>query len=228
MKRLALPIATLTGLLFPCLPTEAVCPKPDPKVCSEFFKSDAVFIGKVESHRTLPPKGSYYDGWLYHLRVRRVFRGTLGETVDVFTENSSGRFPLQVSREYLLFASQGEGRLEVDNCGNSSLFSEATARIPEIEKLGNASTGEIEGHVASRPTWSGVPGIQVSVRGEGRTYALVTDQNGWFRMTVEAGRYSIQVVSSHVSPFPLSYDDPDGFVVPRGGCAQVQFIVEAK
>ena len=161
MKRVARLLLALAVVLFPGVRAAAVCPKPDPKVCSEFFKSDAVFAGRVESQRTVPATGSDYDGWVYQLRVHRVFRGTLGDTVDVFTENSSGRFPLEMGRKYLLFASRGDGRLVIDNCGNSALLSEATETTRDIERLGKASSGEIEGHVASRPAWKGVAGIHL-------------------------------------------------------------------
>lgn len=81
-------LAVLVFLLLPAFPAVAVCPKPDPKVCAEFFKDDAVFVGIVVSERTVPPKGYFYDGWLYRLRVQRVFRGRVGKVIDVFTENS--------------------------------------------------------------------------------------------------------------------------------------------
>lgn len=216
-------LAVLTFLLLLTFPAVAVCPKPDPKVCAEFLKDDAVFVGIVVSERTVPPKGYFYDGWLYRLRVQRVFRGPVGEFIDVFTENSSARFRLEVGREYLLFAAWQDDRFVVGNCGHSGLLSEATTTIREIEQVGETSDGVIEGHVAGGTLSEGVPGIRVLIRGEDQTFSVVTDEDGWFRMTVRPGRYSVQVQSPQVRPYDLSYDNPNDFVVSRGGCAQLQF-----
>ena len=215
-------------LLLLALPADAACPKPVVKVCSEFFKSDAVFVGRVLSQRTVPPRGDLYDGWVYRLRVSRVLRGSLGKITEVFTEDSSGRLPLEVGSEYLLFATLHQGRFEITNCGNSALLAEAMAKIREIEQIAKTSSGVIEGHVASRPTWHGVPGIRLLVRGSQGTYSVISDQEGWFRLAVPPGTYSVQADSGSVIPFDLSNDNPAGFVIPKGGCAQVQFVVETK
>jgi len=226
VKKVTALLAVPTVVLMFALRAAAVCLEPHPRVCAEFFKSEAVFVGEVVSQRTVPAKGPDYDGWLYRLRVHRVFRGKIGETLDIFTENSTGRFPLEVGHEYLLFAGRGNGRLVITNCGNSGLLTDAAAKIRDIERIGKGSAAEIEGRVVSRPPWEGVPGIRVSVRGELGTYAAVTGGDGWFRLTVEPGRYSVKAESERVSPFDLSYDDPDGFRIPRGGCAQVQFVAD--
>jgi len=227
-KHLPLLLLALGLFLLPASPAAAVCPKPDPKVCGEYFKSDAVFVGSVVSQMTVPPQGNSYDGWLYRLRVSKVFRGSVGDTVEVFTENSSGRFPLDVGSEYLLFATLGQGRLEIDNCGNSGLLAETMEKIREIERIGNSADAVIEGHVASRPDWKGVPGIRFLVRGKEATHSAVTDHNGWFRMTGPPGTYSVRAESARVTPFDLTYDNPDRLVVRKGGCSQMQFVVEEK
>lgn len=227
-RRLQLLLLILALFLLPASPAGGACPKPAPKVCGEFFKSDAVFVGKVLSQKTAPPQADSYEGWLYRVRVSRVFRGFVGDTVEVFTENSSGRFPLDVGREYLLFATLAQGRLVIDNCGNSGLLAEATEKIREIKRIRRVSDGVIEGHVASRQEWKGVPGIRFLVRGKEVNYSAVTDHSGWFRITVPPGAYSVQVESARVTRFDLSYDDPAALVVRKGRCAQLQFVADPK
>ena len=217
-------LPVLATLVLHVSPALSVCPKPDPKVCAEFFKSETVFVGRVVSQRTAPPDGGFYDGWWCCLSVHKVFRGAARKTIEVFTENSSGRFPLEVGREYLLFASKYSGRLVIDNCGNSGLVSEAKDEIREIGQIGNRSYGTIEGNIVSRPSWTGVGEIRVLARGRGKIYPAITDEEGRFHMTVQPGKYSIQVESPRVSSFDLSYDNPNDFVVPKGGCAQLQFV----
>ncbi len=223
-KSVSVSLPLLAALLLQALPAVAACPQPDPKVCAEFFKSAAVFVGTVVSQRTVPPGGDFYDGWSYRLRVHRMFRGPGRRIIDVFTENSSARFPLEVGREYLLFARKSNGRLEIDCCGNSGQLSEVKDKIREIEQLAKASSGAILGRVAYQGLGTGVDKIRVVARGAGKTYTAVTDRDGWFRMTVRPGRYSVLVKSPDVSAYDLSYDDPSDFVVPRGGCAQLQFV----
>ncbi len=216
-------------------PAFAVCPQPHPRVCAEFFKSDAVFIGTVLAQRTVPAEGDFYDGWLYDLRVQRTFRGSARKTISVFTENSSGRFPLESGRQYLLFATKYKNRLEIDNCGNSGLLSQAEDTIRQIERIEKApSGGEIDGRVVTQSAQgyldTPIGGIRIVARGEKKTYETVTSQDGSFCIHVPAGKYTVHAESSHwtISPYDLSYDDPNQIIVHHGGCAQVQFLATPK
>jgi len=105
-------------LLMSATVAHAICPIPTPKVCSAFFESDAVFVGTVISEEVVPENDNFIEGWRYHLRVARVFRGGVGRRAVVHTSNDSGRLNLAVGREYLLFASLRNRQLEVgDDCG---------------------------------------------------------------------------------------------------------------
>jgi hypothetical protein len=46
-------------------------------------------------------------------------RGKVSCTVELFSENSSGRFPMTVGTTYVVFAYRALGRTMVDSCGNS-------------------------------------------------------------------------------------------------------------
>src|SRR5712691_657340 len=96
-------IALGCALLFPALRGFGFCLEPNPTVACEFLNGDAVFVGTVISARDVPPRGEELDGWLYDLTVQELFRGPRTRTIEVFTENSSGRFPLDVGKQYLLF-----------------------------------------------------------------------------------------------------------------------------
>ena len=113
----------------------AWCPDPKPSVGEEAAGSDYVLTAIVVGQREVPEKGKSYDGWSYRLRPTRVFRGRALSGSEVFTENSSGRFPLEVGKEYLLFATRNtEGRLEFTNCGHSGLAVERRSAIGALEK----------------------------------------------------------------------------------------------
>jgi len=82
---------------------------PNPTVACEFLNGDAVFVGKVVSVKDAPARGDEYEGWLYELAVQKLFRGPNTRTIQVFTENSSGRFPLENGKQYLIFAYEYQG-----------------------------------------------------------------------------------------------------------------------
>jgi hypothetical protein len=46
----------------------------------------------------------------------------LEKPLEIFSENTSGRFPMQLRRRYVLFVYREAGRLMVDNCGNSGFI----------------------------------------------------------------------------------------------------------
>jgi len=205
----------------------AVCPLPTPKVCNEFFKSDAVVIGTVVAQQDVAAIDRFDDGWIYRIRVHHTFRGPKQGELSVFTENNTGRLPLIVDHEYLLFADLVGDRLEITNCGNSGLAAERTIEIHAIENLTSDAT-RIEGHVAARPEWVGVRGARFEIIGAGRKYSTVADEGGFFSVEVPPGSYAISAESGGIAAFDLSYDDPKHLTVQRGQCAQVQFVTDQR
>ena len=206
--------------------TYGFCPKPTPRVCSEFFRSDAIFVGTVTSEEAVSEKDDPLEGWLYKLRVRKWLRGTASGTAVVHTSNDSGRLRLEVGHEYLLFAALSAGRLEIgDDCGPLSDPARAGEVMREIENLSKAADAAVEGEVvkgtASGP---GVSGITVSVIGKGRVYRATTDAEGLFRVAVPPGRYRVDVDSKAAALSDLSPVDLSNVILVRGQCAQLQFI----
>jgi hypothetical protein len=60
----------------------------------------------------------------------------------VFSENSSGRFPMQRSERYLLFISRDvEDQLVIDNCGNSGRLSEKAEALRAVRTLASHKGG---------------------------------------------------------------------------------------
>lgn len=113
----------------------AVCLNGHPSVAKEYKQSRAVFVGEVLSEKPEAPADGFLDGTSYVVRVREVFRGKPSQTLSLFSENSSGRFPMKVNEAYLFFVYQQSGHMMVDNCGNSKLLSLASKDIAEIRKL---------------------------------------------------------------------------------------------
>src|SRR6266566_2048824 len=217
----------VASVLLPEPPVLAVCPQPQPIICAEFFKSDAVLVGTVVSETAVPGEADFIEGWTYHVGVSRAFRGPTVPTIDLFTENDSGRLRLKVGRQYLLFANRREGKWAIGGCGNSRLLKDAQGLITQIDQVGKGSSGKIYGRIVSLPSQIGVSGVEVVARGATDIYRAVSGADGSFHITVRPGKYSVVVESAQVSPYDLSYDDPSNFEVRKGGCAQLQFISTA-
>jgi len=221
------------AFLLSSLPSFGWCPPPHPTVACDFLNSDAVFIGTVISARTEPPRseGLGIEGWLYDLSVQELFRGPGTRTIEVFTENTNGRFPLAVGKQYLLFAGELDGRLTIDCCGNSAELPGGQEAIRELHGLKIPKDAAIEGRISfSAIPDSGIPGIQVIIHTDGRTFKARSDPNGWFHLHVPPGKYSAKVLqTSHWNIAPSeSADDPEHFDARKGRCACLQFRVDPK
>lgn len=227
-------IVLSVGFCVASLPSSGIafCTEPNPRVRTELFRSDMVFVGKVVSVKDEKD----CDGWIiakrYLMDVQKVYRGRDVRTVEVLTENASDRLILDPGKSYILFACHELARLIVRDCGNSTEADSAGAVIRQIEEaLKDAATqaeGCIRGRVVAHgATNRGVPGIKLEVRGQGKTLVITTDSDGWFEVCVPGGNYSVKPspeATMKIVPFDLSYDDPNSFVVDEGGGAEVQFV----
>ncbi len=79
--------------------------------------------------------GYFLDGTIYGVEMRKGYKGNPGDALSVFSENSSGRFPMQIGREYLLFLYRDHGRYQVDNCGNSDELPKSLKKVAEVERI---------------------------------------------------------------------------------------------
>lgn len=224
---------TVLGLTAPVF---GFCPAPQPTVSCEFLDSDAVFIGTVISTQDTPAQGSYYDGWTYEISVQKMYRGPVGKTIEVFTEKSSGELPLDNGKEYVLFATEEEGRLMIYSCGNSALVSKARNTIEELNHLKTPEDAEIEGQVVFLPDPLAqepphVSDVHVVIHGAAKTYTLTCDRNGWFHLHVPPGEYSADVepiAHWNIAPSGISIDDPDHFEARKGHCSGLSFFARPK
>jgi hypothetical protein len=116
-----------------------VCLNGHPTVDAE-YRLSTVFIGTVVSERYEPPTKEWdQEGTTYTVRVDERLHGPLPQTVQLFSENSSGRFPMEVKTKYLLFVYSERGRTMVDNCGNSEVHSVSSPKLLEVRRLKAAS-----------------------------------------------------------------------------------------
>ena len=120
----------------------AACLLDDYSVEAEYARSTTVVLAKVSSERVVPSadEAGFDDGVIYSVKVQESFRGSTGPTVEVFSENSSGRFPLSKNKSYVLFLYEAGGRLSADYCGNSGLAAQhqgVLAKLRALKQSGN-------------------------------------------------------------------------------------------
>jgi hypothetical protein len=124
-------------MLLVTISAHAVCLNGQPSVAEEYKAAKAVVVARVVRQRGVPVSGDsfYDDGTMYTVKVERAFRGNVGAEADIFSENTSGRFPMAVGARYLLFIGKRHERLVVDYCGNSGLLSQRRKELKSIEGL---------------------------------------------------------------------------------------------
>jgi hypothetical protein len=118
-----------------------------PSVAMEFRSAPWVVVGRAIASRNVasPDDPGFYDWTVYDVEVTKVFKGTPPRRIKLRSENSSGRFPLDVGASYLLFVSHapftvmaGREKLPrdyVDNCGNSGAADEVPVTLKEVRAL---------------------------------------------------------------------------------------------
>src|SRR2546429_2325729 len=120
----------------------AACLADDYSVRAEYDRSAAVVTAQVVSQRSVAESEGHYDGVVYIVNLEKVYRGAIHGLVDVFSVNSSGRFPMQLHRRYVLFVYRDSGRLMVDNCGNSGLMTEKTEVLRALDNIVKTRGGQ--------------------------------------------------------------------------------------
>jgi hypothetical protein len=121
----------LTGLLLAATasPSRAYCER-YPTVAEEFAEAEYVFLAQVTSARLDPadddPDG--FEGIEYSVRALRSYKGEPPANLLLFSENSTGRWPMMVGGWYLVFVGSkrpvgfddpARREYAVSNCGNS-------------------------------------------------------------------------------------------------------------
>jgi hypothetical protein len=124
-----------------------------PRVDQEFNTSSAVLVGKIVEGRNLFDAEGFLLGTVYKVQPVEWLKGSSQNDVQIYDENSSGRFPMKVGEKYLLFAYEGtfegtEGvRLAINSSGNSAVLDhEAMKSLQTVRKLNpaNAQPGRAE------------------------------------------------------------------------------------
>ncbi len=115
--------------------------KAHPSVGEEFTNSAVVIVGEVISAKDVRESNGFIRGTFYSIRVTEALKSNPPKLVKLYSENSSGRFPMEVGTSYLVFANEAifEGierrHIAIDNCGNSGDLKQSKKALMIVQKL---------------------------------------------------------------------------------------------
>ena len=143
MPRVLCFVAALIAVFGPGRSVVAYCDS-FPSVEEELRTTSLVFVGTVRSARDVEAPDGDRRGTFYTIEVQELLKGTVTQKLTVYSENSSGRFPMRVGAQYLVFAD--EQRFEgiprrqwwISNCGNSAPVPEANKALEAVRMLTKA------------------------------------------------------------------------------------------
>lgn len=203
--------------------------------CERFNNAGAIFVGEaievIQENR-----GSWKtESTIFHVKER--FLGPTDKEIRV--QNKSG-FSCDVEfkkgETYLIFAggSEAEG-FGTGFCNGNLPIAFAEKELGELRTLLSSSgSSRVRGFVTeeySDPSKTGparprVPGVQIVIKDldSGKTYSAVTDENGWYEVTVPPGRYKAEAILPEYAV--LRFED-DPVTVRPNGCAENIFVLAA-
>jgi hypothetical protein len=136
LTALAMSFVALERTQSPVVRAHLYCARGPLSVETEWSEDPLIVSGTVDSLTEVVGPDSLHLRTIYHVQVTRAYRGAPAPTVAVFSENDSGRFPMQRGVGYLLFLSRWEdGHLHVESCGNSRPLARATDVIRRVRAL---------------------------------------------------------------------------------------------
>jgi carboxypeptidase family protein len=201
--------------------------------CQAYGETSAVFIGTVIDSRIITTKQDKYERGrrVVRLSVDTPFRGVRGREVELTTGLGGGDcgFGFVPNEQYLVYASEHEGKLSTGICSRTRSISRAAEDLSYIRGLANAKPGAtISGSVVrNRQSKNGgyenlpLAGIKVMIEGQTKRKTR-TDMKGHFRVEgLPAGPYVVKV--SVPDGLDVTGVPEQKVEVTDRGCAVVEF-----
>jgi len=105
----------------------------------ELRTAHVVAIGTVVSAKGMrAPSANFDGGTLYRFEVEEILLGKRYRAIDLFSQNNSGRFWMDVGHRYLVFVDRARGTFHVSNCGNSGQLPEQAHVVAAVRKATQA------------------------------------------------------------------------------------------
>ncbi|HKV34484.1 MAG TPA: carboxypeptidase-like regulatory domain-containing protein [Pyrinomonadaceae bacterium] len=214
MKRLLLVI--IASVCLPLLNLEAQaceCAEHGTPICAEYWRSDAVFVGKLESIK--PLKNQWDDVYEYaglHFVVEQAYRGVSGKRVVVGVPKNTLCDPkFKTGKRYIMYASLDKptNQLFTGMCRRVGLAEHM--RQEEIDYLRKVTHEGVQETISGRVVediYRSRPGISVRLKGNGKEVTTKTDKDGGFLFSLPGpGYYEVQVSVPYTARFIHLYED---------------------
>jgi len=203
-------------------PVQAIVADPRPRTCAAFSSADIVLTGTVGPERT----NVFWHMW--KVDVDRRYKGKAPDHFTLFSSaDSASATPDEGKRNILFIRRQGKRLMAWGSDPNTSGPDAAHVEreVQQLAKTKPGKTGSVIGLVA---TEDGEPRADWPVRLRRSDTGLIrtvrTDRAGKFSIDLPLGKWSAKIVesgwSSRVSLY--GYDNPDGFTLKAGGCADLR------
>jgi hypothetical protein len=222
-------LVTTIGVFSAARQSFAFCLGPQLRVSDEYYVSPLVLTGTVIGQKleVAPDDPDGSTGTFYKVHVDKTWRGTPQQTITLYSENSTARFPMQQHKAYVLFVTRSpEGKWVVDNCGNSNQLPSADKTLAALRHLPLKQSfvyGEV--YVYGQSSSASCPPMEVTITNAQQTHKTVVKLDCTFSLPVPPGSYRAEVTRKGVpiAVNDLSYKDPYCFEVPQGGSAGIAF-----
>ncbi|MGH9753179.1 MAG: hypothetical protein ACREA2_10385 [Blastocatellia bacterium] len=223
---LVLTLASFGETAFACSCAKAPAP------CQAYAQAEAVFIGTPKEVSRIESKDKIGYGYrVFRFSVDQAFRGVNGSQVSVMTGRNDGDcgYGFKIGKQYLVYAyriHQKQETLSTSICTRTKPVRNADEDLEVIHGLSKASPGGwVFGEVFKFNRTQGglwpLEGVKVTVIGQGKSVAVMTDKYGKFRVSsLPEGNYKVRVLP----PEGLSdgSNESEAKVADRG-CATVEF-----
>ncbi|MBA2524627.1 MAG: carboxypeptidase regulatory-like domain-containing protein [Pyrinomonadaceae bacterium] len=204
--------------------------------CQAYGEASAVFVGTVIDSRIITIKQANYERKrrAVRLSVDSPFRGVRGSKVEVTTAMGGGDcgFGFVPSQQYLVYASEYEGKLSTSICSRTRSIARAAEDLSYIRGLATAKPGAtISGKVVKNRRnkdggYDNLPlaGTKVTIEGQAKR-KIRTDMKGQFRVEgLPAGTYVVKI--SVPDGLAVTGVPEQKVEVTDRGCAVVEFWLE--
>ena len=159
--------------------------------CSQFADADVVFSGLVT--KITPDERKYRQTISFN--VEKPFKGVSGTVVELVDIRTSCSVDFKEGKKYLVYAYRTEDGKELHThyCTRTTELSEANDDLVYLTSLSQKpQPTEIVGRLTHHD--KKLRRISVVVTSGKATYRTVSDENGWFRVKVPAGKYRVRML----------------------------------
>jgi hypothetical protein len=207
--------------------------------CEEYWRSEAVFAGKVVRKETFyveEGEGNSRDKYqqvLARFSIEQAFKGIAGDEVGIVTGMGGGDcgYHFKEGERYVVYAirsGRDKSRLYAGICNRIKLVAEAEEDFAYFRAIPEAGTGSlVYGRVKkwtmplsdnSRYQETYLDNIKITIEGNGRKFETTTNKDGYYQVSgLAPGQYK---VIANISDSQDSHSQSTVNVVDRGCAAQ--------